>query len=180
MTAAVKGLRADAARNRDALLGAARELFAEHGFSVPVEDIAATAGIAVGTVYRHFPTKDALLDAVIERAFDELADRAEASLADPDPAAALFTFVRETGTVMARDHVLVAAARARPGLRERVDAVQRLFTVTDRLLARGRALGAVRTGVTADVVAALLAGVGETNSVAHYLDVVCAGLRPAT
>jgi len=177
MAAPVKALRADAARNRDALLEAARRRFAQRGFGVPVEDVARDAGIAVGTVYRHFPTKDALVDAVIERAFAELGDEAEAALEAADPGTALFAFLRDTAATMARDRVLVAAARARPGLRTRVVAVRRLFDVTNELLARACEAGAVREGVNADDIAALLAGVGETSSVDRYMDVVCAGLR---
>jgi len=175
----VKGRRADAVRNRDALLRAARRRFAREGFGVPVEELARDAGVAVGTVYRHFPTKDALADAVIERAFAELADAAEAALGASDPGAAFDAFVRDTGRVMARDRVLVAAARARPGLRTRVKQVRRLFDVTDELLASAVASGAMRQGIDANDISALLAGIGETSDVERYLDVVCAGLRPA-
>jgi len=114
MTAPVKALRADAARNRDALLTAARHRFARDGFDVPVEEIAQQAGVAVGTVYRHFPTKDALVDAVIERAFTELADEAEAALSAADPGAAFFAFVRVAGAVMARDLVFFSTMRPPP------------------------------------------------------------------
>jgi AcrR family transcriptional regulator len=176
MAAPVKALRADAARNRDALLAAARVRFARDGFGVPVEEIAQEAGVAVGTVYRHFPTKDALVDAVIAAAFTELGDAAEAALAAPDPGPAFFAFVRDAGRVMARDRVLVAAARARPESRHRVPVVRRLFDLTDQLLERARDAGTVRDGIDADDVSALLAGVGETAAVERYLDVVCRGL----
>lgn len=171
-----RALRADAARNRDALLVAARALFAADGFDASVEAVAQAAGVAVGTVYRHFPTKEALGEAVIEQAFAELGDDAERALAAAEPGTALFAFVRHAGAIMARDRVLVAAARARPGLRDRVPVVQRLFDVTDRVIARARVAGAVRPGIRSDDVAALLAGVGEATDIERYLDVVCAGL----
>ncbi len=63
-------LRADARRNREAILEAARQGFAEHGFDCQMEDIAAGARVGVGTVYRHFPNKEALLDALVADRFE--------------------------------------------------------------------------------------------------------------
>ena len=69
-------MRADARRNRDAVVGAAYELFAEKGIEAQMDDIARRAGVGVGTLYRHFPAKEDLLDAVIARRFERLAERA--------------------------------------------------------------------------------------------------------
>src|SRR5438270_2242759 len=74
---AVKTLRSDARRNRERLVASARELFAAHGVDVPVEDITHHAGLGMGTLYRHFPTKEELVDAVLVDAFAELVQAAE-------------------------------------------------------------------------------------------------------
>jgi AcrR family transcriptional regulator len=182
-----RSLRADAARNLDAVLDAARRVFAERGVDVPVEEIARQAGVGVGTVYRRFPTKEALLGAVIERSFDELTAAARCALGADDPAPAFFEFLVDAATVMARDRVLVAVARAQGQRRDqRAPAVIRLFEVTDALLARAQAEGGVRPGITAEDVSALLSGVGEAaneggepsaDGLARYLAVVIDGLR---
>src|SRR6478736_5095527 len=82
-------LRADAARNREKVLQAAREAFAESGYGVPLDAIAARAGVGPGTVYRHFPTKEALFEAVTVARVRELVALARAGGAAADPGAAL-------------------------------------------------------------------------------------------
>ena len=74
--------RADAQRNREKILVAARETFAECGLPAQMEDIAGRAGVGVGTLYRHFPTKDALLSELVRDHFDRFAERGRAALAD--------------------------------------------------------------------------------------------------
>ena len=71
------------------ILEAARELFAEHGFDAQMEQIASRAGVGVGTVYRHFPNKCDLLEALIQDRFDGLAEAAREGIANPDPVAGL-------------------------------------------------------------------------------------------
>src|SRR5215831_4010426 len=78
-------LRADAARNREKVLNAAREAFAESGYSVPLDEIAARAGVGPGTVYRHFPAKEALFQAVVTARIEDLTDDAQARADDADP-----------------------------------------------------------------------------------------------
>ncbi|HEX6311436.1 MAG TPA: helix-turn-helix domain-containing protein, partial [Acidimicrobiia bacterium] len=142
--------RADAARNRVALLDSARRVLSARGLEVPVEAIAREAGVGVGTVYRNFPTKEALLDAVITRAFEDLTAAAEAALERADPGDAFFEFLHGAAAVMARDRVLVWAARAQElAGRARAPVVERLFVVTDALLERAIAAGAVRAGIRA-------------------------------
>ena len=76
--------RVDAQRNRERLVGAARDLFAAGGVEVSVREIARHAGVGVGTLYRHFPLREELVDAVLEDAFEELVAIAETALADTD------------------------------------------------------------------------------------------------
>ncbi|CPR11683.1 transcriptional regulator [Mycobacterium bohemicum DSM 44277] len=89
-----RALRADAARNRARVLDVAYATFAADGLSVPIDEIARRAGVGAGTVYRHFPTKEALFTAVIENRMQRLVDDGRALLASEGPGAALFAFLR--------------------------------------------------------------------------------------
>src|SRR3954447_12707294 len=93
-------LRADARRNRDRLIAVAKEAFAERGADASLDDIARRAGVGPGTLYRHFPTRDALLEAVIHDWIDVLRTEANELLAAPSPGEALLTWFRTViGTV---------------------------------------------------------------------------------
>ena len=87
-------LRSDARRNRELLVASARRLFAERGVDVPVEDITQDAGLGMGTLYRHFPAKEDLIDAVLEHAFEEYFALAEAGLEQDDAWVGLEVFRR--------------------------------------------------------------------------------------
>lgn len=82
-------LRADAARNRQALVAAAGDAFTKHGVSASLDDVARAAGVGPGTLYRHFPTRDQLVLAVIDDGLRGLCEYGESLLAEPDPVAAL-------------------------------------------------------------------------------------------
>lgn len=101
-------LRADAARNRARVLEVAYDVFAEQGLSVPIDEIARRAGVGAGTVYRHFPTKEALFEAVIGERMRFVVARARELLA-ADPANALFEFLRQMVREGAADHGMVEA-----------------------------------------------------------------------
>lgn len=88
-------MRADARRNYERLLAEARTAFAAHGAEASLEDVARRAGVGIGTLYRHFPNRDALLSAVFEDAVADLLARSRELLADPNPCAALVTWLRE-------------------------------------------------------------------------------------
>src|ERR1700732_1403931 len=87
-------LRADAVRNRARVLEVAYETFAAEGLSVPIDEIARRAGVGAGTVYRHFPTKDALFQAGIEDRMQRLVDDGYGMLESDGPGEALFSFLR--------------------------------------------------------------------------------------
>ena len=89
-----RALRADAARNRGRILEVAYETFAAEGVAAPIDEIARRAGVGAGTVYRNFPTKEALFTAVFEDRIATMLERARALLAT-DPTDALFVFLRE-------------------------------------------------------------------------------------
>lgn len=94
MAQPARPLRADAARNRARVLDVAYETFAAEGLAVPIDEIARRAGVGAGTVYRHFPTKEALFQAVIEDRMGHLVDDGRTLLESAGPGEALFAFLR--------------------------------------------------------------------------------------
>lgn len=148
-------LRADARRNRARILAAAAEVFDEHGPSASTEEIARRAGVAVGTVFRHFPTKGDLLTAIMKDLRSRLAARAEALAAEGDPTA-LFTFFAELVEQAAGARTVVhllAAAGTNVGVNHQIAG---LGETLDPLLARARQASTVRGDVQLDEVVALL------------------------
>ena len=89
----VPDMRADAVRNKKLIVQAAREVFATAGLAAPIDEIAQRAGVGIGTLYRHFPTKEALFEAVVIGRVDELVEAARRLIADNDPKTAFFTLL---------------------------------------------------------------------------------------
>jgi AcrR family transcriptional regulator len=181
-------MRADARRNRARVLAAAESVFAETGLKASVEDVARRAGVGVGTVCRHFPTKQALVEAVLEAMYEALVDDARTALADPDPGAAFRSFFVALATFQARHRALAEQmataidlpASARP-TREALRAA-----ITE-LVANAQAAGAIRSDIGPADVAMLFSGVAHTTVVAgeiqptlheRYVNVILDGLRP--
>ncbi len=107
--------RADSLRNREQLLEAAKAAFAEVGADVPLEEIARRAGVGIGTLYRHFPTRDALLAAVYRREVEQLSKSADALLAARPPLEALEAWLQLLVDYMATKRVIAPALRASAG-----------------------------------------------------------------
>lgn len=174
--------RADAVRNRARILAAAREAFAHEGVEVPLDTIAERAGVGAGTVHRHFPTKEALLTAVIADRLDQMADRA-AEFGD-NPAEDFFTFLAEL-TDSARDNLALASALNGTLGTEGEASAARLAKAFESLLSAAQRSGDVRRDVTAHEVHAILAGVLATESRLPPtrrglgLEIAVAGLRPS-
>ena len=97
-TATPRAMRADARRNHERLLTEARSAFATHGTDASLEDVARRAGVGIGTLYRHFPNRHALLSAVFEEAVGDLLTRSHELLGSPEPCKALVTWLREIVT----------------------------------------------------------------------------------
>src|SRR2546421_9502021 len=127
-------LRADAERNRQRILDAARELFAERGLGVTLNAIAHPAGVGVGTVYRRFPDKKQLIDSLFEQRLEDLVALMDIAVADPDPWRGLSGFL---------EHALELQAADR-GLRELItgmpDGLERVSRIRGQLLPRGTEL----------------------------------------
>jgi AcrR family transcriptional regulator len=141
--------RVDARRNRARLVAAARELLASEGVDVPVRDIAQRAGVGIATVYRHFPSRDDLVDAVLEDAFEEYVGIAERSLAAPDGWSGFTGFVEEVLALHARNRGLKDVAETEARGRERAAAMRRrIAPLLARLVERARAEGTLRSDFT--------------------------------
>ncbi|MBV9793150.1 MAG: TetR/AcrR family transcriptional regulator [Actinobacteria bacterium] len=149
-------LRADARRNREKVLRAARDAFAQSGYDVPLDEIAARAGVGAGTVYRHFPSKEALFEAVITARVTDLVADAEARAASAEPGPAFFGFLERIATE-ATDKRDLPDAIAIPGALS--DAVR---SALDRLLTGAQAAGAVRPGISAPDLIILFKGMFAT------------------
>jgi AcrR family transcriptional regulator len=105
-------LRADAARNAERILRAAREVFADVGSDAPLEEIARRAGVGVRTLYRRFPCKEELVRAALEQSIaDELSPAIERALGDDDPKRGLVTLLEATLSMVARECNTLAAAK---------------------------------------------------------------------
>ena len=143
-------LRADAERNRARILAAAAEVFADRGLDVSLDEIAAHAGVGVGTVYRRFPDKDALIDALFEDKIDRAVELADAALEIEDPWEAFTTFLRGMCRMQAQDRGFKDALLLRGPGRERVAAArERIAPRAMKLLARAQESGAVRADLGA-------------------------------
>jgi AcrR family transcriptional regulator len=141
----VRPLRADAERNRRRILEAAAELFAEHGLDVAMDDIAAAAGVGVGTVYRRFADRDALIDALFEDKIHDVERIALDALRIADPWEAFATFMRGVCALHARDRGLKEAMLSDHRGSERAKlARETIAPLGQMLLQRAQAAGAVR------------------------------------
>src|SRR4051812_6619560 len=146
-------LRADAERNRKRILAAAAELFAERGLDVAIDEIAAKAEVGIGTVYRRFPDREALVDALFEDKIHEIEAIALEALRVSDPWDAFERFMRGVSTLHARDRGLKEAMLSdHRGAERACRARETIAPLGAMLLSRAQAAGAVREDlVAADV-----------------------------
>ena len=141
-------LRKDAEANRRRLLIAARELFAERGLDVTLHDIAARAGVGVGTAYRRFANKGEIMDALFGLQVEEISRLADQALADPDPWRALVTYLEQVMTLQAKDRGLaqiLSGRRIRPEQHDWSRSV--IAPKVNAITARAKEAGALRDDV---------------------------------
>ena len=182
-------MRSDAERSRQRLIAAAREVFATRGLGAGLNEIAHHAGVGVGTAYRHFANKDALIDAAMRDRLDDLVDIAEEGLANPEAWDGLAYVLRQMSAVMVADIGLRDAALSAgrsPEIFEEIDA--RMEPLLTRLLQRAQAAGAVRPDVAVTDLPVILVLVTEfaQRSAAvspgihqRYLELFMSALRPS-
>jgi AcrR family transcriptional regulator len=144
-----RGGRRDAQRNHELLVAAARQLFAEQGVEASLEEIARRAGVGIGTLYRHFPSREALVQAIFERRIGELVSVAEEAAANPDGWSALCRFLERTLELQAGDRVLKdVLMRYPPGASKLTGAREELRRLYEHVLERARQQGALRDDFT--------------------------------
>ena len=185
MAQPARPLRADAARNRARVLDVAYQTFAADGLSVPIDEIARRAGVGAGTVYRHFPTKEALFAAVIENRMQRLVDDGHALLETEGAGEALFAFLRsmvlkwgaaDRGLVDAMAGLGIDIACAAPGAEEAFKAM------LGELLHAAQEAGTARRDIGLGDLKAILVGCQAMQAYDAALaeratDVVIDGLR---
>jgi len=179
--------RADAARNADAILAAAKHLFAERGPDVPFDEVARRAGVGNATLYRHFPTRSDLLVAVYGDQVAELCRRADRRPDDRPPETALFEWLEEFVVHVASKRNLALAITETADGRRTALFNQWHATITDtaaRLLAAAQASGAVRAQITGRELLALLSAVAvagaDADGARRLLTILRSGLQDPT
>ena len=141
-------LRRDAERNRRRILEAAAEVFAERGLAVTMDDIADHAGVGVGTVYRRFPNKDLLIDALLEDRLAELVAMAERAQEEDDPWQALTGFLERGQALQAANRAVKELVLSTEHGRERVAHMrERLAPLVDALVERAQSSGQLRPDI---------------------------------
>ena len=180
---APRPLRADAAKNRQRILEAAEATFTAEGVSAPIDAVAQRAGVGVGTVYRHFPTKEALFEAIVTARLDELCKTTRQLAEGAAPDDAVFSFLREFGRQASAKQDLFDAMDA-AGLDIKsvcAASVEELTRGIDLLLERAKTAGAVRDDVATGEVMALIVGACHSKQddlvCQRMVEIVCDGIR---
>jgi AcrR family transcriptional regulator len=161
-TEAKPALRADARRNREKIIEGARQVFARSGALAQMEDVARVSGVGVGTVYRHFPTKEALMTELVRRTFETFLEIARDALAaGGDPFEALAGTLRQNSELIAADAaaqyaMMGGGAEVWAGTeRERAQ----IGEISHELIVRAQRAGTMRPDVEADDIPMLMCGV---------------------
>lgn len=178
-----RGLRADAERNRRLVLEVAREVFASEGLDVPIDEIARRAGLGVGTLYRHFATKEALFEAILVDRIDSMTKAAEDLAKADDPGDALFTFFEKFVAESPKKKDLAHALHdTLPDRTAFMAAKKALYVAVEALRVRAQKAGAIRADVTTTDMFVLFRGLlsgtdGDEKTRARHFAIVCDGLR---
>ncbi|MEU4245352.1 helix-turn-helix domain-containing protein [Actinoplanes sp. NPDC026619] len=162
------GLRVDAERNRQRIVAAAREAFAECGLDVPMDEVARRAGVGVGTLYRRYPTRADLVAAAFEEKMQAYAEAARAALAESDPGAGFRAYVERVCGMQADDRGFTTVLTMTFPTAKRFEADRdRAFADFMTLIDRAKAAGALRTDFVAeDLVMLLMANAGVLTATA--------------
>ncbi|MFB9903822.1 TetR/AcrR family transcriptional regulator [Allokutzneria oryzae] len=155
-------LRKDAQRNREQLVRAARELFAQHGIDVALEEIARTAGVSIGTLYNRFPTRQDLVDAVFEDRAETVSRLAEHALSLDDPWAGLVHFLERVCELQAADRGYNDLVSRRVPQASPSEGYQRGYELMSRIVARARESGQLRADFTLEDMAFVTWGTTRT------------------
>jgi AcrR family transcriptional regulator len=156
---AVRQLRADARRNRERILEAAKQVFGEQGADAQMDDVARRAGVGVGTVYRHFPNKDVLMGELVTDKFRSFAEQAREALAEEDAWEGLSKLLYSTGEHMAENVALQDALRTTSAAFEYAEPARlEMDAVIDKLVKRAQRQGSLRKDFKPEELGMLIGG----------------------
>jgi AcrR family transcriptional regulator len=179
-------LRADARRNREAIIAAAKKLFADEGLDAQMPDVAKTAKVGVGTVYRHFPTKKDLIAALAAERFERLAEKAREGIASDDPWEGLCEFIRFSAQIQADDRGLCEVMGSRPEVMEASAYAVGLDNLCVKLVKRAQHSGELRKDLEWEDIPMIACGLGRitpaemgpgTGRWPRFVEIVIDGLR---
>lgn len=156
-----RALRADARRNREAVLVAAKKLFADQGLDAQMPDLAKAAKVGVGTVYRHFPTKDDLIAALVAERFERLAQQAREGLEAEDAWRGIAEFIRFAAQIQADDRGLCEVMGSRLEVMDAAARAAGLPELCDQLVKRAQRAGDLRKDLTWEDVPMIACGLGR-------------------
>jgi AcrR family transcriptional regulator len=183
-------LRADARRNRERVIAAARQVFGEQGRDAQMDDVARAAAVGVGTVYRHFPTKEALLEALAVDAFERITVLTRENLENvADPWEAFTQTLWQGAEILAADRALSEVMAEVPGpVPIGLDTQRELYEAMTELIRRAQAAGALRPDAVVDDMSMLMCGIGAATRKSHmcpeswrrHMTIVIDGLRASS
>ena len=180
-------LRADARRNRQAVVEAAKKLFADGGLDVQMPDVAKSANVGVGTVYRHFATKDDLIGALVAERFARLAQKAREALLLDDAWQGISEFIRFSAQIQADDRGLCEVIGSRPELMDAAARAAGLPELCDELVRRAQRSGELRRDLSWEDIPMIACGLGSviharvgpgTGRWPRLVEIILDGLRP--
>ncbi len=174
--------RSDARRNRKRIVAAARKSMARKGLDAQMDEIARMAGVGVGTVYRHFPTKEALVEALAAERFERLRDLAHEALAEPDPWKAFEEFIRASAVIQTDDRALSEVLVSRPETMGRAAESVGMLDLVSQILGRAQRAGVVRPDAQPRDIPMIMCALAGTFRIPHsnpgrYIGLVLDGLR---
>ncbi len=161
---AVATMRADARRNRERILDAARQVFSDYGTATQMDEIARRAGVGVGTLYRHFPTKDQLVGELVRIKLTDFAARARAKFEEDErPWESFADLMREQAEIASRDAAQqrMIFAMTHEALEAAGPTIAELTAASQALIDRAKAAGAIRDDLVVDDVRTLMCGLGS-------------------
>jgi AcrR family transcriptional regulator len=174
--------RSDARRNRQRVIQAARKCMAREGLDAGMEEIARAAGVGVGTVYRHFATKDDLVEALAEERFERLQQLAREALAQDDPWNSFERFMRASAQIQGEDRALSEVLVSRPETMGRAAERVGILDLVGQLLERAHKAGVVRKDADPTDIPMLMCALAGTARTPHsnpdrYIGIALDGLR---
>src|SRR5436853_2843397 len=181
-----RALRADARRNREAVIAAAKKLLADRGLDAQMPDVAKVAKVGVGTVYRHFPTKDDLIAALVAERFERLAEKAREGLEAADSWQGVCDFIRFSAQIQADDRGLCEVMGSRPEVMDAAAHEVGLPALCEQLVKRAQRSGELRRDLAWQDIPMISCGLGRitqatmgpaTGRWPRLVEIVIDGLR---